>query len=326
MLVGFFMQNTTSVKVFVADVGGTSARFGLFSGDSDRFELVRAERMPVEEAASFPDLLSRAADMGFPTGPDAVDAAVFAVPGPVRGGRAALPNLPWDADEEDAGAWSGRCRLINDFEAQARACMTPSVEGAECIHAGDPDPEGTLAVIGAGTGLGHAAVVRCCEEWVPMLSEAGHAVFPLLDEEELWFSEFVRRRGGRCPSVGDDMVSGSGLALLHEFLTGESVTPQQAGERLDPNGPVAETFSKFYGRACRNWVLSCNATAGLVVCGGVAAHSPELVRSVPFQESFFGRDDYTGYMRAVRVRLNVDSYAGLHGAAQAAFHYLQNGD
>jgi glucokinase len=320
------MQKTSFKSVFVADVGGTSARFGLFRGDAAGAEPVLAQRMPVAAACSFSELLGKAAGMGFPAGPDEVDAAVFAVPGPVRGEKAVLPNIPWDADLHDAGPWSGRCRLINDFEAQARACMTPLMQRAELLHTGDPDPAGTLAVIGAGTGLGHAAILQYPEGWLPMLSEAGHAVFPLLDEEELWFSEFVRRRGGRCPSVGDDMVSGNGLALLHEFLTGETVTPEQAGERLDPDGPVAETFSKFYGRACRNWVLSSNATGGLVICGGVASHSPELVRSVAFQESFFGRDDYTQYMRAIRVRLNADPLAGLHGAAQAAFHLLQSGD
>ncbi|GAB7022444.1 glucokinase [Salidesulfovibrio brasiliensis] len=311
------MNDTTAKPIFTADIGGTSARFGLFGIESGNPVPLRVETVPVREFPSFAALLREAGEMGFPKSPAECSGAAFAVPGGIHDGRAMLPNVSWDADVRDAGPWSERFQLINDFEAQARACLTPVMNSAQTIFDGTPDPAQTIAVIGAGTGLGHSALVPCGTGRVPMRSEGGHLPFPFFDAEELRYAEFVKKRLGVKVCTGDHIVTGGGLALLHEFLLGEKVTPEQAGTRLDPDGPVAETHARFYGRVCRNWAIATYCLGGMVICGGVAGHNPVLVTHEAFRDAFIGDDEYAEFMETVQVRLNRNGLSGLYGAAQA---------
>lgn len=311
------MKQTSPKPIFTADIGGTSARFGLFGVEQGSPVPLQVETVPVREFPSLAALLQEAASLGFPKGPGECSGAAFAVPGGIHDGRAMLPNVSWDADVRDAGPWSNSFMLLNDFEAQARACMTPVMDTAQTLFPGAPEPSQTIAVIGAGTGLGCSALVPCGKGHVPLRSEGGHLPFPFFGEEELQYAEFVKRRLGVGICTGDHIVTGGGLALLHEYLMGEEITPHEAGARLDPDGPVARTHARFYGRVCRNWAIAMYSLGGMVICGGVAGHNPILVTHDAFREAFIGDDEYADFMQTVQVRLNRNGLSGLYGAAQA---------
>ncbi|MDR2054694.1 MAG: glucokinase, partial [Desulfovibrio sp.] len=124
-------------RVFVADIGGTSARFASFvladegqwaargpgAGFVPDFELERAAWLPAAELTDTASALAafgRALDVP-PDALGAADALVFALAGPVAGGRGGLTNGALRLDLADAPR-TPPVFLINDFLAQAYAC------------------------------------------------------------------------------------------------------------------------------------------------------------------------------------------------------------
>lgn len=317
--------------ILAADIGGTHSRFMSFTlpdgqnGPGGAADLRPGDEawIPTDSVDSFAGLLGALKDKGFPHAPDTVEATVLAVPGPVEGGRRAEPaNIPWaiDLDDEEAGV-AGLCvHLINDFVAQGYASRTVILDQAELVKPGTGDPTAALAVVGAGTGLGHCATLPASGKggqggFLAVPAEAGHAAFPFVGEHEEAYHAFLRRTLSIPYAYGDVVVSGSGLAHLHRFLTDEALSPEEVAERAGRASPTVRLFSRFYGRAVRNYVLSVVGFAGVMVTGGVAAKSPWLVDNDDFREEFVSSPRYGAQLARVPVRLCRDERSGLFGAA-----------
>lgn len=306
-----------------ADIGGTNSRFALFEDLGDTMRLHGVERIPTSAANSFNDLMRLLKD-GPLLGPDLprCRAGALAVAGAVqRGVQADPPNIPWDIDIRSTNL-SGLPKtliLLNDFAAQAYACKTAALDEAVIINAGRTDERGMVGVIGAGTGLGHGMLAPLPGGgFLAMPSEAGHAAFAFVNREEAAFEDFVLRELGLEYVYGDMVVSGLGLALLHRFHFGQSLSPEQAAAAMDEISPVPRWFARFYGRACRHFALNVLATGGMVIAGGVAAKNPGLVRHPEFMREFTANPSYQSLLRDIPVLLNTNQDSGLWGAALAA--------
>lgn len=339
------------MRVLAADIGGTNSRFALYETDGlARGDVPRPQdrlcgvRLPTARAASFADLLRRAAaeEPGLfappqASGADASGAGaippallVLAVAGPVRDGRRCTPpNIPWAVDLDDPALRAPDMPplppvlLINDFVAQAYACLRPAALDVVDVLAGHSVPDAPTAVVGAGTGLGKCLLLPPSGVGMPpraLPSEGGHALFPFTDEREMTFAAFVRAHTGR-QVIGDLVVSGPGLRLLHAFHTGQWLEPAEVTARLmscgddDDLRSVLAWFARFYGRACRDYVLETLALGGLFIAGGVAAAMPALVTHPAFAEAFRQSDTHADLLRGVPVRLVCSPDAGLLGAA-----------
>ncbi|HEU6436372.1 MAG TPA: glucokinase [Nitratidesulfovibrio sp.] len=344
------------MRVLAADIGGTNSRFALYEPDGfpdgranglaegltkgnapGPQDCLCAARLLTAEAASFPDLLRRAAAVR----PDLFTTPallVLAVAGPVQGGRRCTPpNIPWAVDLNDPALRAPDMPplppvlLINDFVAQAYACLRPAALDVVDVLDGRPVPDAPTAVVGAGTGLGKCLLLPPPADGMPpraLPSEGGHALFPFTDEQEMAFAAFVRAHTGR-QVIGDLVVSGPGLRLLYAFHTGQWLQPEDVAARLmsgerdagsDRVPPqvlsqVLSWFARFYGRVCRDYVLETLALGGLFVSGGVAAATPALVTHPAFAEAFRQSDTHAELLRRVPVRLVRSPDAGLLGAA-----------
>lgn len=144
--------------------------------------------------------------------------------------------------------------------------------------------------------------------------------FPFSGEEELGYAEFNLRETG-CKWVdGDNAVAGRGLHLLHKYLTGEDLTPKEISARITPESETTKWYARFYGRACRNWVMALVAHGGLYISGGIAAKNPMFVNVPEFLEEFHNCHVYQEFLHSVPVKLNTNEESGLYGAA---FHGAQ---
>ncbi len=315
--------------ILAADIGGTTSRFAVFSATPDGALALLDDplRLSTNDFSSFRDLLLAVRDSVLGQAFARADRVAFAVAGPVRGGLCDPPNIAWDLDLDrdldglglGLGLGLRPAVLVNDFVAQAWGCLTEAGSGAEVIQAGQADPARPLAVVGAGTGLGHCALVPDGSGGHAALpSEAGHAAFAFEGQEEAEFVRFVRANTGVAAPVGDQVVSGSGLALVHWFLTSERLTPEEAAAHLDGDSPTLRWFARFYGRACRHYVLNVLGLGGLYVSGGVAARNPVLVRHRAFLREFTDSEAFGGLLAKVPVRLNANQDTGLYGAAFCA--------
>lgn len=327
-------------RILAADIGGTNSRFGFFELPGEGAPvLAGVVRLATTGAESFPALLEAVFASGPPFAARACDAAVLAVPGPVVGGAYCHPpNIRWDFDLADAVRLGlANAVLINDFAAQAWACRSEAVLGARVLQAGKPDPQGVVAVIGAGTGLGHCALApltplsqrgpSCAGGrggWLALPSESGHAAFPFVGEAEAAYGESVRRGLGHPYCTGDDIVTGGGLRRVHAHLTGEDLPPAEVGARLAEHPRTVEWFARFYGRACRHYALAVLAGGGVYVTGGVAANSPALVEHPAFLEEFRLSRTHGALLAAMPVVLNTNQDSGMFGAALAATQMLRH--
>lgn len=316
-------------NILSADIGGTNSRFAYFKCRSDdHLSLVESKWLKTREASSFAELLNqlKASDFSLPF--DQVEAAVFAVAGPVEGGTySEPPHIPWVIDVSNVCDEFGlkRCELINDFVAQAFACRSPVIESAQQIVAGDIHPEAPLVVIGAGTGLGQAALLPCKGRgYVPLPSEGGHTSFPFESEKELGYMKFLLKKLEVPYVTTETVVSGGGLSLLHQFLTGEKLEPAQVASRLKEDSEVLHWMARFCGRVCRNYAFQFLARGGVYIAGGVAAKTPILVTHAAFVSEFHRAETNMFHvLKHIPVFLNSNEESGLWGAALRGVHQLQ---
>lgn len=313
------------LTILAADIGATNSRFASFEGnDTASLRLLNSAWLPTGEVASFGELLERlhAGDLGL--SPHEADLICLAAAGPVqRGTYCQPPHIAWDIDlkrDLDARAPS---LLINDFVAQAWACLSPAASAAEPVLPGKAELQAAMAVIGAGSNLGHAALAPDGQGgWVPVASEAGHAAFAFSGREEAAYQAFLGKERGDPYPIGDTVVSGKGLSLVHHFLTGQKLEPLQVGAALDKHPDTLQWMARFYGRACRQWALQVVALGGVYIAGGLAANLPALVRHPAFAREFRLADRTNRIVQDIPVSLITDKNSGLWGAATAALERL----
>src|SRR5690606_31314448 len=89
-----------------------------------------------------------------------------------------------------------------------------SDEALQPVNAGRPSENGTKIVIGPGTGLGAAALIRLDGRWLPIPGEGGHIDLAPRDarDEAIW-----REIGGRISA--ETIISGPGLVRLYRAIS-----------------------------------------------------------------------------------------------------------
>ena len=206
--------------------------------------------------------------------------------------------------------------MINDFVAQAFACRSPIAQAAEQILPGQKIYDATVAVIGAGSNLGKAALVPDGSGgFAAVPSEGGHANFPFVSDREFRFQEFLMRERGEEYVTGNTVISGRGLSYIHRFLTGERLKPQEVTAKLTPSSETLVWAARFYGRACRNYALETLAFGGVFISGGVAPKFPSLVTHEAFATEFRRSRTLSAVLEKIPVYLNRNEESGLWGAA-----------
>jgi len=315
--------------ILAADIGGTNSRFAHFrANNAGELELRSHIWLKTAEAESFVDLLQKLRDSDFQFDPGQADIVGIAIAGPItKGVKGNPPLIPWEVDITHANFDYGfqRTILINDFVAQAFSCISPIGKAAETILAGSPEPQSTIAVIGAGTGLGKAILVPNDQgDYSAAPSEGAHACFPFVGEEEFAFQRFLINARQTHYATYNHVVSGSGLTAIHEFLTGNHLEPPQVVEQLPRHPKTLSWAAKFYGRACRDFALETLSRGGLYVAGGIAARNPGILRHVSFKKEFLDSEAMSIVLAHLPVFLISDQDSGLWGTAMKAVNVLIN--
>ena len=335
------------MNMLVADIGGTQSRFFMFYGE-DREISIKEGVVLSSLYPSFEALLEKIY-ASWPEGGKKlreISLLVFAAAGPVKDGRIAMTNASFVVDAAVAKACfpNVRCLVMNDFEAQAWACLTPVMR--ECVsilsgrlgdHAvpseslkqlsGLGNGRSPVAVVGAGTGLGAAWLIpdSGCGRPFVLPSEAGHTAFPFdVDGEEQAFLNFLHERHHGGPVTAEHVLSGPGLALLYEYMYGRPGDPARFTQ--DPgfaDSACCRLFAGFYGRFCRMTALALLPQM-LVITGGVAGKTPALVLHPAFSREFFRAEgEQLEFLKSMPVWLNRHPQAGLWGAARAGVAFAE---
>jgi len=329
------------MKVLAVDLGGTKTLLQLAELGGE-WPLVLCERRYASaEFESFEALLEQFLEKADTSG---LHAVCIAVAGPVssRGGRqvANVTNLPWTLDSEALAArlQIGSCRLVNDFVAAAYGVDEVDTGHRTVLQAGDPEPGGSRAVIGAGTGLGHAILVGRGEQLRCLPSEAGHVAFAPLDDEQCELWAWLRADLGRVSC--EHILSGPGLARIYRFFEsrehGKPATvwpgPNAAAEgittrALNGSDPVAvrtlALFGRIYGAQAGHFALASLATGGVYVAGGIAPCIVETLHG-GFLEAFREQGPMSALVARLPLKVITEPRVGLLGAVRLAIRDVRH--
>lgn len=319
--------------ILAGDVGGTKTNLSLFRADGDRLAREGLRSYPSREYAGLEEILGN-----FLVGAPPVESVCIGVAGPVVGGKSRVTNLPWEVDRESVRHACGARTsfLINDLQATAYSVPFLPGESLASLQEGEGEPEGTIAVLAAGTGLGASFLVWDGRGYLPVASEGGHGDFPARDRREEKLLAFLAGEIGRV-SV-ERAVSGPGLFAIYRFLRESEERRDLPGvaERMareDPSRVISEEglsggsalcrealrlFASLYGAAAGNLALQVLATGGVYLGGGIAPAILPALSAGEFVEAFVAKGRFREFLSRLPVRVILDDKAALLGAAQYA--------
>ena len=302
--------------ILVGDIGGTNARLALAApGTTDPI----AERRYA--TADFGDFESVVAAFLAET-KATITAGCLAVAGPISddGRSAKLTNLPWtiDVDALAARFHLGHLTLANDFAAAAIGVTVAPAETLVPLQDGEPLGQAPKLVIGAGTGLGMATLVRHGDAWRVLAGEGGHVAFAPLDEDQDRILHALRAEHGRV--TAERVISGPGLAAIHRILAGANLDPAEITRRalLEADAAALDSLDVFlsaYGAFAGDMAMAVMARGGVYLAGGIAAKLLPILPASPFLIAFNAKAEHAGLVRRMPVAVVTDPSLGLRGAA-----------
>jgi len=308
-------------KSLLADIGGTNTRVALSEDGALLPGTIRRYRN--SDFLALEPLLQRYID---DTQAAPLDAACFAMAGPVREGVGRLTNLDWTLQTTSLADATGATTiaLLNDLQAQGHALGHLATASLDPILTGPPPHlNAAQLVIGIGTGFNAAPVFNTrAKRYVPP-SEAGHVGMPVRDEEGLRLAKFVAERHG-FPAV-EEVLSGRGLAMIHAWRTldsGGSEVRDSAGVLAgaaegDPTCTQAiQTFCRLLGHVAGDLALTLLPFGGVFLIGGMARAVAPHLTAHGFVEAFRDKGRFGTFMDQFAVTVVADDNAALIGSAK----------
>ena len=317
------LPDPTIWPCLLADVGGTHVRFA---------RVLMPGGTPVDiqtiETADHPTMVSAASLYRASTGqaPRPFASAVIAVAAPITNGRIRLTNTAFAIDPEAIRREFAISvvRLINDFEALAWALPTLRDDDLRLLGKNMPGRRATMAVIGPGTGLGCAGMLRSNGRWHAVPGEGGHATLSAQTDREAAVIAAARRTHGHVSA--ERLLSGIGLPSLYRALAqveGRGADPSIASavdvtEGAERDALLASTvdlFGALLGGFAGNIALSFGATGGLLLGGGIAPKIATRLETSPFRERFESKGRFKGYLEGIGTAIIVRPEPALDGLA-----------
>jgi len=314
-------------EIVAVDIGGTHARFAIATVNAGRvIELGEATTLKCAEHASLSLAWSAFAQQA---GRELPKAAGIAVACPIQGDILKLTNNPWIIQRSLLNARLGvtESTLVNDFGAVGHAVAQVGEE--HLLHLCGPrvplPDDGVTTIVGPGTGLGAACLMRTDNRYFVMETEGGHIDFAPLDGLEDLILARLRKRYRRV-SV-ERVVSGPGLVNLYEAIAEIENAPVKTRDDKALWTMALEGGDQMASAALERFCLGLGSFAGdlalahgahsVVVAGGLglrlAAHLPRS----GFQERFVSKGRFESIMAKMPVKLITHPQPGLFGAAAA---------
>lgn len=306
----------------VGDIGGTYARFGLVT------DLRRAPHdvriLPTTDFSSLHAAVRSYLAHGAGHHPVM---ACLAVAGPSSGTRWTLTNVGWEfTDDQLREALNLRhLSVINDFSALAMAVPGIPAHEYQRVGTGRRVAGEPVAIIGPGTGLGVASLIRHGRSWLPIPGEGGHATLPVDTDDEAEIARILRRDH---PAVcAETVLSGPGIARLHRAVAiahgtrpSADLSPRDICEaaRRGSESTAMTTLSMFcgfLGAFAGNVALTVGARGGVVLGGGVLPTITDILQASRFRARFCAARAVAGYLDDIATDVLLTATPALSGAA-----------
>ena len=315
------------MEIVSVDIGGTHARFAFAKVAEGRVATLGAAiTLKTAEHAS---LQTAWEAFGAQAGRPLPRAAAIAVACPIAGDMLKLTNNPWIIRPASIGAQLGveTHVLINDFGAvgHAVASLDPAHFTSVCGPERTLGADEVITIVGPGTGLGVAQIVRRGGHIQIIETEGGHIDFAPLDTLEDAILARLRQRYRRV-SV-ERILSGPGLTEIYQGLAaieGRAVSTLDDKAlwtlALDGSDNLAvaalDRFCLCLGSVVGDMALAQGGTA-VVIAGGLGQRLARHLPGSGFVQRFAAKGRFEARMAAIPVKLVTHPQPGLYGAAAA---------
>jgi glucokinase len=305
----------------LADVGGTHARFVLHENG----QLRDAQTITCASHASLEAAITQYLQQHSIA---QVKQAAIAVAGPVLDGEVTLTNLGWKVTTAHLAQACGMpstsdVSLINDFQALALAL--DRLPAHELRHLGGSQhmQQGNLAVIGPGTGLGAAGLLRQGKHSRAIVGEGGHMSASAANEREWRILQYYFSQSLNHVSW-ERLLSGTGLPGLHAAVCAvdgyqvQTLTPEQIGtlakEGADESCVATiDTFSALLGAFAGDVALVMGATGGVFLAGGIIPKLGKAFSVAKFRARFMAKGRFEPYLAPIGLYLIESAYPAFAG-------------
>ncbi|PSB05250.1 glucokinase [Merismopedia glauca] len=333
--------------ILAGDIGGTKTILRLVktSESSSQLETLAEKQYPSQE---FPDLVPMVRQ--FLQGVDVLtpDVACFGIAGPVVDDTAQLTNLNWFLDaprlQRDLGI--SQVSLINDFAAVGYGVLGLEPTDIHTLQPGKPKPGAPIAVIGAGTGLGHCFLIPQGDSYQVFSSEGGHADFSPRNQWEFQLLEYILETKELERVSIERVISGPGISIIYQFFRDLQVSDEspeiaqlvRSWEKqaetpeieINPAGAIAQAaiekrdrlceetmrlFVQAYGAEVGNFALKLLPYGGMYVAGGIAPKNLPLLKTEGFLDAFVNKGRMKPLLDSIPLHIVLNPKVGLIGAA-----------
>ena len=314
--------------LLIGDFGGTNARFALADARSPGFSHEHTLQCADYESAESA-IHAYLKKVRAPS-PDII---CIAAAGPKVDGNIRITNNNWTLRADELGKKFGdaKVRLLNDFEAVALSI--PFLSQEDCIQVGMPAltdlerDDYVVGIVGPGTGLGAAGLIKREGVAQPIIGEGGHVGFAAETQEQMEVLAWLRDGFDRV--CDERLVSGPGISNLYQALAGINdidVVKRDAAdifalaaERADDLAQEAvELFFEVLGQVAGNLALTIGAFDGVFIGGGIVARKPELILHSRFRAGFERKGRHRSLLEQTPTQVISHPNPGLLGAASCA--------
>lgn len=312
------------MKVFTADIGGTNARIAIVQDlDIETVKVYPTRKFsgPLQIFNAF----LREYKNSLPKH------AAIAAAGVVEAGRIKGTNIQWNLDVKELKDRFkfDTCIFLNDFEAAAWGLFAVQSDSLIQIGGKEPDPVGPKALLGAGTGLGEAILIKCMEKWHVIRTEGGHSSFSPRTQEEIDLLIYLRKRFDHVSF--ERILSGSGIVEIYRFLLEQNKINMENDDEIKVQNPADITelavkgyelalktmdiFCRVYGEEASNLALKCLSIGGVYISGGIVLHMLPIFLKSHFRTAFEDKGRMSSILKNIPVFIVNEPYLGLLGGA-----------
>lgn len=326
--------------ILAGDIGGTKTVLALFSIDKGiEGGAISRTRFESGKYGSLETIIGEFLEQ---TGAKP-KVACFGVAGPVNKQESKITNLPWSISGKDISRTFNieKVVLINDLESIATAVPYLQKKDLHMLNEGEVEPNGNIAVIAPGTGLGAAFLVWTGERYKALASEGGHISFSPNSTQEIELLTFLQRKyghvsfericsGGHLPNIYDFFVENNKYPvpdwLEKELEEASDRTPVIVQNGLARKASICEAtldmFVQILGSAVSNIAITILPRGGIYLGGGIPPRILEHLKRPDFLRAVSNKGRFFELCSNMPVHVILTPKAALYGAAKHGFDVL----
>lgn len=326
------MSDKIAFPRLVSDIGGTNARFAI------EVAPYVYEHIRTLSCNNFATLAEAINSYLATTGYDQIKHAALAVPSPIIDDTLFMVNSPWHLSsmaKTQLDAKLDSLIFLNDFHALALSI--PHIPKDKLVQVGgmEADPHKPICIIGPGTGLGMATLMKhpLENEFFAIPAEGGRSSFVAVTEEEFELWTFCHRRFHHVSM--ERFLSGPGLQIIYEAvcniknipINSNIPTPGEITERGVNNTcfickQTVDHFCRILGTAASNLACITNSFGGVYIGGGIVPKILDYFIASDFRSRFEDKGRYRSYLEKMPIYVIIHEYPAMLGSSYALDTYL----